>query len=89
MRPSGKFTLPLLSVLAIQGCLFLPAEEVEGEDPFFFEADTVEQGESFVDAGNYHSQLLQPASASLECKMDCVDSVYDSTSWFFPILRVY
>lgn len=89
MRPSGKFALSLLAVLAMQGCLFLPAEEVEGEDPFFFEADTAKQGESFVDAGGYHSELPHPTPASFECEVDCVDSIYGSTTWFFPILRVY
>jgi len=88
MRPSGKFALPLVSVLAMQGCLFLPAEEVEGEDPFFFDASAVMQDESFVDVG-FHSQLPQPASVVFECEVECVDSVYDSSSWFFPILRVY
>ncbi|BBM00548.1 hypothetical protein GL2_06220 [Microbulbifer sp. GL-2] len=69
--------------------MFLPAEEVEGEDPFFFDAGTTMQDESFVDVGAHHSQLLQPASVNFECEVECVDSVYDSSSWFFPILRVY
>ncbi|WP_020411980.1 hypothetical protein [Microbulbifer variabilis] len=89
MRPSGKFAFPVVSALVMQGCLFLPAEEVEGEDPFFFETGTARQGESFVDAGAHHSRLRPPITAGFQCEESCEDRVYDSSSWFFPILRVY
>ncbi|MCO1333663.1 hypothetical protein MO867_04835 [Microbulbifer sp. OS29] len=90
MGPTRKFALPLLAVLAMQGCLFLPVEEVEGEDPFFYEAETVGQGASFVEVGSHHSKYPQPFPADPQCESaDCVDSLQDSVAWFFPILRVY
>ncbi|WHI48643.1 hypothetical protein [Microbulbifer sp. VAAF005] len=90
MGPTRKFALPLVAVFAMQGCLFLPADEVEGEDPFFYEAEAAGQSASFVEVGSNHTKYPQPLTAKSECEAaDCVDSLQDSMAWFFPILRVY
>lgn len=89
MRLSRRFALPLLTVLVIQGCLFVPAEDVEGEDPFYFETGTDGQGASFAEMGSYDSKYLQPSPASFQCGVECADSMYNSATWFFPIMRVY
>ncbi|GAB2879793.1 hypothetical protein ACCI51_06680 [Microbulbifer echini] len=89
MRLSREFALPLVAVLAVQGCLFLPAEEVEGEDPFFFEVEASKEESGFVDAGTALSASAQVLPANFECDRDCAIQVYDSNTWFFPVLRVY
>ncbi|WP_444883824.1 hypothetical protein [Microbulbifer sp. PSTR4-B] len=89
MRPSRKFALPLVAALAVQGCLFLPAEEVEGEDPFFFEAQASGQEGGFVEADSIVSSPAQALPVNNECEGHCTHQVYDSTAWFFPVLRVY
>ncbi|WP_444932283.1 hypothetical protein ACJJIF_11110 [Microbulbifer sp. SSSA002] len=90
MGPTRKFALPLLAVCAMQGCLFLPVEEVEGEDPFFYEVEAAEQGVRFVEVGSRHRQDPQPFAAQKPCEtVDCIDSLQGPMAWFFPILRVY
>ncbi|WP_444921094.1 hypothetical protein ACJJID_00980 [Microbulbifer sp. CnH-101-G] len=89
MGPLRKFALPLVAALALQGCLFLPAEEVEGEDPFFFEVQASGQESGFVEAGTIVSSTAQALPAHDECEEHCINSMYDSNTWFFPVLRVY
>ncbi|WP_226644815.1 hypothetical protein [Microbulbifer variabilis] len=89
MGPLRKFALPLVAALAVQGCLFLPAEEVEGEDPFFFEVQASGQESGFVEAGTIVSSSAQALPADYECEGHCTNPIHDSTTWFFPVLRVY
>jgi len=89
MKRIGIFALPLAAALALQGCIFLPVEGSDREDPFFFNPDDASHSADFVEVGNYHPNSQLPPSASRHCSVDTETSKVGSACWFFPVMRVY
>lgn len=89
MKRIGIFALPIVAVLAMQGCIFLPVEDSVGNDPFSFNPDEVNGSGDFVEVGNYQPNSYLPPATSRHCSVDSELKRVGSACWFFPVMRVY
>ncbi len=89
MKRIGIFALPALVLLALQGCVFLPVESGDRNDPFFFNPDDVGHSADFVEVGHYQPNSQLPPSSSRRCSVESEMTKVGSACWFFPIMRVY
>ncbi|WP_237067191.1 hypothetical protein [Microbulbifer guangxiensis] len=89
MKRIGMFAVPVFAALALQGCIFLPAEAPEGYDPFFFDPDEHATSADFVEVGNFQPNSQLPPAASRHCDVDADMGGMGSACWFFPVMRVY
>lgn len=89
MKRIGTFALPVITVLVLQGCIFLPVDDKDGFDPFFFDPDETSHSADFVEVGNYQPDSRTPPSASRHCSVEGGMHGLGSACWFFPVMRVY
>ena len=89
MKRIGIFAIPVAAALALQGCIFLPIENDDGNDPFFFDPDATNQRADFVEVGYYQANSYLPPSSSRQCSVDEQNHKVGSACWFFPVMRVY
>ena len=89
MKRIGTFALPVAAALAMQGCIFLPVEDVGRHDPFFFDPDDATQNADFIEVGSYQPSAYQPSASNRHCDVDSGMRKVGSACWFFPVMRVY
>ncbi|MCW8125050.1 hypothetical protein [Microbulbifer halophilus] len=89
MKRTGIFALPALLLLVLQGCVFLPVERSDKDDPFFFAADDVSNSADFVEASHYRTSAPLPPSSNHHCSGDWEMTKTGAACWFFPVMRVY
>lgn len=89
MKRIGIFALPVAAALALQGCVFLPVDNGDRDDPFYFDPDDVSHSADFVEVGYYQPNSQLPPSSSRHCSVDTEMNKVGSACWFFPIMRVY
>lgn len=89
MKRIGIFALPIVAALAVQGCIFLPVENGDRDDPFFFNPDEVGSSADFVEVGHYQPNSYSPPASSRHCTVESEMRKVGSACWFFPVMRVY
>ena len=93
MKRIGIFAIPVAAALALQGCIFLPVENDDANDPFFFDPDATNQHGDFVEVGHYQANSQTnsylPPPPNQHCSVDGLNYKAGSACWFFPVMRVY
>ncbi|MEW5251312.1 hypothetical protein [Microbulbifer discodermiae] len=88
MRRTGKLAVPIAAAAALQGCILLPVDNDDDNDPFFFNPDQAAPNANFVEAGYYRQTQGLAASSERHCPAG-VASGKSGPCWFFPVIRFY
>lgn len=89
MKRIGIFALPTLVLLVLQGCVFLPVERSDRDDPFFFNPDDVSNSADFVGVSHYRTNSPLPPPSNRHCPGNSGMTKTGAACWFFPVMRVY
>lgn len=89
MYRSGIVAVAVGATLCLQGCIFVPFESENVNDPFFFNPDDQARAAEFVEVGNYLPSAAAPPSVQNRCSSAVANNGMHSPCWFFPIMRMY
>lgn len=89
MTRIGMFALSAILASVLPGCIFVPVEPDDRNDPFFFDPDDIRPNANFVEVGHYQPNAYLPPSSSRHCSVDSELKKVGSACWFFPVMRVY
>ncbi|MFI2812356.1 MULTISPECIES: hypothetical protein [Microbulbifer] len=89
MKRIGMYALSVTLAAALQGCIFVPVESGDRDDPFYFNPDDVRPSANFVEVGHYMPNTYLPPASSRQCSTESELRKVGSPCWFFPIMRVY
>ncbi|WP_226668015.1 hypothetical protein [Microbulbifer aggregans] len=89
MYRSGIVAVAVGATLCVQGCIFVPFENENGNDPFFFNPDDQVRAAEFVEVGNYLPSAAAPPMVQNHCSSAAGSNGMNAPCWFFPIMRMY